>query len=104
MAGEQLRFADVEMDIVSHSVRRGGRNIPLGPTEFRLLRHLLEHPRRVFSRERLLDVVWGRDKEIEICAPSTSISAAFARRSAFRQARADPHGRQAGYALDDEAA
>src|SRR5205809_572565 len=66
LAGEQLRFADLQMDIVGHKVKRAGRTIPLGPTEFRLLRHFLEHPGRVFSRERLLDAVWGRDRDIEI--------------------------------------
>ena len=58
-------FADLEMDLVQHKVRRGGRSIALGPTEFRLLRHFLENPARVFSRERLLDAVWGRDRDIE---------------------------------------
>jgi two-component system phosphate regulon response regulator PhoB len=50
---------------VSHKVRRSGSQIALGPTEFRLLKHFLEHPGRVFSRERLLDSVWGRDSDIE---------------------------------------
>ena len=53
------------MDTVAHKVRRNGQTVALGPTEFRLLRHFLEHPGRVFSRERLLDSVWGRDAEIE---------------------------------------
>jgi len=48
LAGEQLGYADIEMDISSHRVRRGGEPIALGPTEFRLLRHFLEHPGRVF--------------------------------------------------------
>jgi two-component system phosphate regulon response regulator PhoB len=65
LAGEQLAYADIEMDMVSHKVRRAGTAIALGPTEFRLLRHFLEHPGRVFSRERLLDSVWGRDSDIE---------------------------------------
>jgi two-component system phosphate regulon response regulator PhoB len=65
LAGEQLSYADIEMDIVSHKVKRGGDAIALGPTEFRLLRHFLEHPGRVFSRERLLDSVWGHDNYIE---------------------------------------
>jgi two-component system, OmpR family, phosphate regulon response regulator PhoB len=55
LAEEQLSYADLEMDIASHRVRRGGKPISLGPTEFRLLRHFMEHPGRVFSRERLLD-------------------------------------------------
>ena len=49
----------------THKVRRGGAPIAIGPTEFKLLRHFLEHPGRVFSRERLLDAVWGRDSVIE---------------------------------------
>jgi two-component system, OmpR family, phosphate regulon response regulator PhoB len=65
LAGEQLQYADIEMDIVSHKVKRGGDTIQLGPTEFRLLKHFLEHPGRVFSRERLLDSVWGHDSYIE---------------------------------------
>lgn len=65
LAGEQLAYADIEMDIVGHKVRRNGEMVPLGPTEFRLLRHFLEHPGWVFSRERLLDAVWGHDSDIE---------------------------------------
>jgi two-component system, OmpR family, phosphate regulon response regulator PhoB len=65
LAGGHLRFADLEMDLAAHKVRRGGRAVALGPTEFRLLRHFLEHPGRVFSRERLLDAVWPHDAEIE---------------------------------------
>ncbi len=99
-----LRFADLEMDIVSHKVKRGGRTIPLGPTEFRLLRHFLEHPGRVFSRARLLDSVWGRDKDIELRTVDVHI-----RR--LRQAINVGGGpelirtvRSAGYALDDDGA
>jgi two-component system phosphate regulon response regulator PhoB len=65
LAGEQLTYADVEMDTVGHKVRRAGKTVPLGPTEFRLLKHFLEHPGWVFSRERLLDSVWGHDADIE---------------------------------------
>jgi two-component system phosphate regulon response regulator PhoB len=46
-------------------VRRGTRDVHLGPTEFRLLRYLMQHPGRVFSREQLLDAVWGRDVYVE---------------------------------------
>jgi two-component system phosphate regulon response regulator PhoB len=66
LAGEQLNYADLEMDVAAHKVRRGGKSIPLGPTEFRLLKHFLEHPSRVFSRERLLDAVWSHDSDIEL--------------------------------------
>lgn len=65
LAGETLSYADIEMDTVGHKVRRAGELVPLGPTEFRLLKHFLQHPGWVFSRERLLDAVWGRDTEIE---------------------------------------
>ncbi len=66
LAGGTLSFADIEMDTVAHKVKRDGKLIPLGPTEFRLLRHLMEHPGWVFSRERLLDSVWGHDSDIEM--------------------------------------
>ena len=65
LAGEQLSYADIEMDVVSHRVQRSGRPVPLGPTEFRLLRYFLEHPARVFSRERLLDAVWPHASDID---------------------------------------
>jgi two-component system phosphate regulon response regulator PhoB len=66
LAGEQLSFGDIEMDVNAHRVRRGGEPVALGPTEFRLLRHFLEHPGRVFSRERLLDAVWAHDADIDL--------------------------------------
>jgi len=65
LAGEQLAYADLEMDVAAHRVRRNGEQVTLGPTEFRLLKHFLEHPGRVFSRERLLDAVWSHDPDID---------------------------------------
>ena len=62
---QQLRFADLVMDLTAHRVQRGARGIHLGPTEFRLLRHLLQYPGRVFSREQLMDAIWGRDVYVE---------------------------------------
>jgi two-component system phosphate regulon response regulator PhoB len=64
-ADEMLRHADISMDLAAHRVRRNARELHLGPTEFRLLRFFLEHPGRVFSREQLLDRVWGRDIYVE---------------------------------------
>jgi two-component system phosphate regulon response regulator PhoB len=64
-AEDVLRFADVAMDLVAHRVTRAGRPVHLGPTEFRLLRFLMQHPGRVFSREQLLDSVWGHDVYVE---------------------------------------
>jgi two-component system phosphate regulon response regulator PhoB len=102
LAGEQLAYADIEMDIVSHKVRRGGSTIQLGPTEFRLLKHFLEHPGRVFSRERLLDSVWGHDSYIE---PRTVDVHIRRLRKAINIGGASDiirTVRSAGYALDSE--
>ncbi|TQV79887.1 phosphate regulon transcriptional regulator PhoB [Denitrobaculum tricleocarpae] len=65
LEADSLAFEDLAMDLVAHRVRRGNREVHLGPTEFRLLRHLLQNPGRVFSREQLLDAVWGRDVYVE---------------------------------------
>ena len=65
LAEEALSYADIVMDLVGHRVTRGGQPVHLGPTEFRLLRHFMEHPGRVFSREQLLDAVWGREVYVE---------------------------------------
>jgi two-component system phosphate regulon response regulator PhoB len=60
-----LSFRDLVMDQDAHRVTRGGRSLHLGPTEYRLLEFFLTHPGRVFSREQLLDAVWGRDIHVE---------------------------------------
>jgi two-component system phosphate regulon response regulator PhoB len=62
---EHLRFADVVMDLAAYRVIRDGQPIHLGPTEFRLLRFFMLHPGRVYSREQLLDAVWGQDVYVE---------------------------------------
>jgi two-component system phosphate regulon response regulator PhoB len=62
---ETLRCGDIRMDLAAHKVHRNDRSVHLGPTEFRLLRYLMEHQGRVFSREQLLDAVWGRDVFVE---------------------------------------
>src|SRR5436305_13232418 len=102
LAGEQLAFADVEMDVAGHRVRRGGHQVPLGPTEFRLLRHLLEHPGRVFSRERLLDSLWPQDAEID--ARTVDVHVRRLRKALNGGGGPDliRTVRSAGYALDAE--
>jgi len=102
LAGEVLHYGDLEMDVAAHKVRRSGRPVPLGPTEFRLLRHFLEHPSRVFSREQLLDSVWAHDSDIELRTVDVHV-----RR--LRKALNDGEKpdiirtvRSAGYALDAE--
>ncbi|MGH6695675.1 phosphate regulon transcriptional regulator PhoB [Sphingopyxis sp.] len=66
LAGEMLSYADIELDSVAHKVVRNAQIVAMGPTEFRLLRHFMEHPGRVFSRGQLLDSVWGQDSDIEL--------------------------------------
>jgi len=61
-----LEYAGIVMDVSGHKVSRNGAEIHLSPTEFSLLRYLLEHPGRVFSREQLLDSVWGHDIYVEL--------------------------------------
>lgn len=59
--GERLSFGDIILDAAEHRVFRAGQALHLGPTEFRLLSTLMEKPGRVWTREQLLDRVWGRD-------------------------------------------
>ena len=61
----KLYYADLEMDLEAHRISRNGNAIHLGPTEYRLLNVLLERPTRVYSREQLLDRVWGHDIYVE---------------------------------------
>jgi two-component system phosphate regulon response regulator PhoB len=66
LSEERLACSDIVMDLGTHRVMRGGQPIHLGPTEFRLLRLFMERPDRVFTREQLLDKVWGRDIHVEL--------------------------------------
>lgn len=103
LSGEQLAYGDIQMDVTAHRVRRAGEAVQLGPTEFRLLRHLLENPGRVFSRERLLDAVWTHDSEID--ARTVDVHVRRLRRALNDGGRADliRTVRSAGYSLDAEA-
>ena len=102
LAGEQLSYGDIEMDVQAHRVRRGGKPVPLGPTEFRLLRHFMEHPGRVFSRERLLEAVWPHDPDID--ARTVDVHIRRLRKTLNEGGRADliRTVRSAGYSLDSE--
>jgi len=62
---DSLTYGDITMDLTTHRVSRNDEPVDLGPIEFRLLRFMMEHPGRVFSREQLLDSVWGHDTYIE---------------------------------------
>jgi two-component system phosphate regulon response regulator PhoB len=102
LAGEQLAYADIEMDVEAHRVRRADRPVKLGPTEFRLLRHFMEQPGRVFSRERLLDSVWGHDPDID--ARTVDVHIRRLRKALNEGGCPDllRTVRSAGYALDQE--
>jgi two-component system phosphate regulon response regulator PhoB len=102
LAEDILRYADVAMDLVAHRVTRGGDSVHLGPTEFRLLRHFLQNPGRVFSREQLLDRVWGRDSDIE--ARTVDVHIRRLRKALNAGDRTDllRTVRSVGYALDKE--
>jgi two-component system, OmpR family, phosphate regulon response regulator PhoB len=100
LAAERLSYADIVMDLAAHRVSRGGREVRLGPTEFRLLRFLLEHPGRVFSREQLIGGVWGHGVYVE---PRTvDVHIRRLRQSLNAPDMLDPIRtvRAAGYALD----
>ncbi len=95
-------FHDITMDLTAHRVQRNGRPIHLGPTEFRLLEFLMQHPRRVFSREELLNSVWGPDIHVE---PRTvDVHIRRLRKSINGDGELDVVRtvRAAGYALDTE--
>jgi len=100
LAGETLTVGDLVLDATAHRVTRGGRPIALGPTEFRLLRHFMEHPGRVFSRSQLLDAVWGTDSDIELRTVDVHIRRL--RKGIEVEGLADPVRtvRSAGYALE----
>lgn len=66
LSEKTMSFADIKMDVSAHKVTRGGNDVHLSPTEFSLLRYFMEHPGRVFSREQLLDAVWGHDIYVEL--------------------------------------
>jgi two-component system, OmpR family, phosphate regulon response regulator PhoB len=102
LAGEQLAYADLEMDVAAHRVRRNGKAVPLGPTEFRLLKHFLEHPGRVFSRERLLDAVWAHDPDID--TRTVDVHVRRLRQALNTEERPDliRTVRSAGYSLDTD--
>ncbi len=97
---ECLSYGGIEMDVAAHRVWRDGSPVHLGPTEFRILRVLLERPGRVFTRERLLDLVWGRDADIDYRTVDVHIRRL--RRALNAGGSADPIRtvRGSGYALD----
>ena len=100
LADDRLNHGDIVIDRVAHRVRRAGQEIHLGPTEFRLLDHLMQHPGRVFSREQLLDAVWGSDVYVE--ARTVDVHVGRLRKALNVEGTVNPIRtvRSAGYSLD----
>jgi len=100
LAEDIIKAGDITMDRVAHRVRRADREIHLGPTEFRLLDYLMQHPGRVFSREQLLDAVWGSDVYVE--ARTVDVHVGRLRKALNNKEERDPIRtvRSAGYAFD----
>lgn len=97
--GERLQYEDIVLDATSHRVNRGDTELKLGPTEFRLLSTFMEKPGRVFSREQLLDRVWGRD--IYVDTRTVDVHIGRLRKALTQNGGSDPLRtvRGAGYAL-----
>ncbi len=102
LAEDRVHHGDIIVDRVAHRVKRAGREIHLGPTEFRLLDYLMQHPGRVFSREQLLDSVWGSDVYVE--ARTVDVHIGRLRKALNRDEEFDPIRtvRSAGYSLEVE--
>ena len=103
LSAEKLTYGNIEMNLNEYKVFREGQPIHLGPTEFRLLRHFMENPGRVFSRDQLIDSVWGhgifidsRTVDVHIRRLRKALNASD-KRDVIRTVRS------AGYALDAEA-
>lgn len=99
LAEDVLKCGDIEINRSSHTVLRGGKELHLGPTEFRLLDYLMQRPGRVFSREQLLDSVWGSDVYVE--ARTVDVHIGRLRKALRKHGDPDPIRtvRSAGYSL-----
>ncbi len=100
---DTVTYGDINLDRSSYRVVRNGKEIHLGPTEFRLLDHLIQHPKRVFSREQLLNAVWGSEVYVEIRTVDVHIGRL--RKALTKHDKGDPIRtvRSAGYSLEIDA-
>lgn len=100
LADDKVVVGDITIDRVAHRVTRNDAEVHLGPTEFRLLDYLMQHPGRVFSREQLLDAVWGSDVYVE--ARTVDVHVGRLRKALNKVGESDPIRtvRSAGYALN----
>ncbi len=99
VAGQVLEYGDIRLDTDSHRVTRAGQSLHLGPTEYRLLGAFMERPGKVWTREALLDRVWGRDVYID--TRTVDVHVGRLRKALCVQGGADPIRtvRGAGYAM-----
>lgn len=100
----RLEYADISLDLAAHRVQRNGRPVHLGPTEYRLLEFFLQHPTRVFTREELLNAVWGPDIHVEPRTVDVHIRRLRKAINGAGEADIIRTVRAAGYALDTEPA
>ena len=100
LAEDVVKGGDLTIDRVAHRVHRAGREIHLGPTEFKILDYLMQHPGRVFSREQLLDAVWGSAVFVE--ARTVDVHIGRLRKALIKDDEIDPIRtvRAAGYSFD----
>ena len=96
---EQLKAGDIALDRAHPRVTRSTRDIHLGPTEFRLLEHLMQNPGRVYSRAQLLDAVWGRDVYVDERTVDVHVGRLRKALSRGRETRSDPHRARHGLFL-----
>ncbi|PCH81901.1 MAG: phosphate regulon transcriptional regulatory protein PhoB [Hyphomicrobiales bacterium] len=102
LVSKNLKAGDIELDRETHRVNRAEREIHLGPKEFRLLEYLMHNPGRVYSREQLLNAVWGQDVYVD--ERTVDVHVGRLRRAINRGKAVDPIRtvRGAGYAFDDK--
>ena len=100
LSDDRVEFGEISVDRMSHRVQRAGREVRLGPTEYKLLDFFMQYPKRVFSREQLLDAVWGNDVYVE--ARTVDVHIGRLRKALNETEAFDPIRtvRSAGYSLD----
>jgi two-component system, OmpR family, phosphate regulon response regulator PhoB len=98
---DAITVGEISLDRTNHRVRRADRDIHLGPTEYRLLDQLMQRPGRVFSREQLLDTVWGSDLYVE--GRTVDVHVGRLRKALNEPGEKDPIRtvRSAGYSFDE---
>jgi two-component system phosphate regulon response regulator PhoB len=100
LLAEKLSYGGIELDVAAHRVRREGQTVALSPTEYRLLKHFLENPEKVYSRQQLLDVAWPHNEDIELRTVDVHIRRLRVALGGERGANLIRTVRSEGYSLD----